>query len=106
MRQALSNLIKNAAQAITGKGEILIRTYVEGEKVMVLIRDTGCGIPPENIKRIFDPFFTTKPVGSGTGLGLWIVSTLIHSHGGTIAIDSEVGKGTAVTIALPTEIQQ
>jgi len=67
----------------------------------VEIEDTGCGIPPENLKRIFDPFFTTKTVGKGTGLGLWISAMIIHKYSGTINVESTVGKGTKFTIQLP-----
>lgn len=66
----------------------------------------GPGIPAENLGRIFDAFFTTKPSETGTGLGLSITRSIIEDHGGTISVDSEVGKGTTFTIDLPyaTEI--
>ena len=77
----------------------LSRPEVEADRVAVEIRDTGCGISPEVQRRIFEPFFTTKE--SGTGLGLSIVSGIISSYGGTIDVDSEVGRGTTFTIRLP-----
>ncbi|MEK6607399.1 MAG: ATP-binding protein [Myxococcota bacterium] len=103
--QVFLNLLLNAAQAIpegdAAKNEIRVTTRTEGERVVVELRDTGGGIPPEVLGRIFDPFFTTKPVGVGTGLGLSICHNLVTSLGGEIAVDSQVGRGTTVRIALP-----
>ena len=65
------------------------------------INDSGCGIPDAIRERIFDAFFTTKPAGEGTGLGLDIVRKIVEKHGGRIAVDSEVGRGTTFTVALP-----
>lgn len=101
LNQVFMNLLVNAAQAISEKGEIHIATRTEGETVIVTISDTGCGIPPENIHRIFDPFFTTKEVGKGTGLGLHVAYNVIRKHNGTIAVESTPGKGTTFTIRLP-----
>jgi signal transduction histidine kinase len=72
------------------------------KKVLMRVADNGIGIPPENLSRVFDPFFTTKPAGAGVGLGLSLCQRIILANFGTIRIDSEVGKGTAVTICLPT----
>jgi len=69
--------------------------------VEVRFSDTGCGIPQENLSRIFDPFFTTMPVGVGTGLGLSIAYSIVRQHGGTIGVESEVGKGSVFTVRLP-----
>jgi len=69
--------------------------------VEVRFSDTGCGIPQENLSRIFDPFFTTMPVGVGTGLGLSIAYSIVRQHGGTIGVESEVGKGSIFTVQLP-----
>jgi two-component system, NtrC family, sensor kinase len=101
IKQVFVNLLVNASHAIPERGEITLRTIVDGERVLIAIGDTGTGIPPENLKRIFDPFFTTKPVGKGTGLGLWICSTIIEKHRGTLTVESELGKGTTFTITLP-----
>lgn len=98
MKLAFVHLLRNAAQATDHAGEIRVSTSAEGRRVCATIRDTGCGIPPENLTRVFNPFFTTKPVGKGVGLGLWIVSTIVHSAKGTVSIDSEVNKGTTVTL--------
>ena len=77
---------------------------VKGKKrVLLQIRDTGYGIDEANFHHIFDPFFTTKNEGEGTGLGLSIVYNIIQKHHGNIQVNSEVGKGTEVIIALPIE---
>ena len=102
IKQVLVNLLVNASHAIEDKGIIKIKTYSYKESVYVKIQDSGSGILEENIKKIFDPFFTTKPVGKGTGLGLWISSSIIEKHGGTISVESEIGKGSTFTIKLPT----
>jgi CheY-like chemotaxis protein len=81
--------------------EIRIRTYEEAGQVVIAIRDTGSGIPPEVQRRLFTPFFTTKPVGVGTGLGLAISHRIVTAMNGTITFESEVGKGTEFRIALP-----
>lgn len=101
LNQAFMNIMLNAVQAIEGQGEIAIRTWLDDKNICISIADTGCGIPPENIKRIFEPFFTTKPVGKGTGLGLSIAYDIITKHHGEIKVDSEMGKGTTFTIAIP-----
>ncbi len=67
----------------------------------ITITDTGCGIPESDLQRIFDPFFTTKGVGKGTGLGLSVSHGTIEAHGGTIEVESTVGKGTEFRIYLP-----
>jgi signal transduction histidine kinase len=101
IKQALMNLILNAAQAIEGNGNIrLITQHIDGE-VVIRIEDDGCGIPDEFIDRIFDPFFTTKPVGVGTGLGLAITFGIIERHGGEIVVLSKPDQGTSIRVHLP-----
>jgi signal transduction histidine kinase len=63
--------------------------------------DDGVGIPPENRDKIFSPFFTTKPPGQGTGLGLAICHGIVSAHGGEVLVESEVGRGTRISVALP-----
>ena len=101
INQVFLNLITNAADAIDDQGEVLIRSWTENDQVSVSIADTGCGIPDDVMDKIRDPFFTTKSVGKGTGLGLSIVDRIIESHGGELKIESEVGKGTVITVTLP-----
>ncbi|KPJ60977.1 MAG: histidine kinase, partial [Planctomycetes bacterium DG_23] len=90
-----------ACQAIEGKGEITLKTAQKSGNVLVLISDTGKGIPTENMDKIFEPFYTTKPAKEGTGLGLSIVRGIIENHGGKISVQSQVGKGTIFTVSLP-----
>jgi signal transduction histidine kinase len=99
--QVFLNLLANAAQAITGPGEIAIETRVEDGVAVVRVSDTGAGIAPDVMGRIFDPFFTTKPVGEGTGLGLSISYEIVKKHGGEIRAESPPGGGAVFTIRLP-----
>jgi len=101
LNQVWMNLLANAAQAITGNGEVHIITRLEDNWAVVVISDSGCGIPAELVARIFDPFFTTKPVGEGTGLGLSISYGIIDRHDGTIEVVSTPGVGTTFTIRIP-----
>jgi len=108
IQQVLLNLLYNAADA-TQSEDGTIRVITEnkcrqkGECPWITIRvlDNGIGIPREHLERVFDPFFTTKTAGSGVGLGLSLCQRIILSNKGTIRVDSELGKGTQVTIVLP-----
>jgi signal transduction histidine kinase len=110
IQQVLINLIFNAADASQHRGGI-IRIVTENQagrdnggrikKVLMRVADNGIGIPPEHLSRVFDPFFTTKAAGAGVGLGLSLCQRIILANLGTIRIDSEIGKGTAVSICLP-----
>jgi signal transduction histidine kinase/ligand-binding sensor domain-containing protein len=104
LNQVFMNIISNAYQAIPETGEIFIRTFCEKNNVVVVIADTGTGMPEHVRKRIFEPFFTTKNVGAGTGLGLSISYGIIKDHQGTITVDSKQGKGTTFTIRLPINL--
>ena len=97
------NLMDNAADAMTEGGTLTVeaRPSRDGNSVVVQVRDTGCGIPAENIKQIFSPFFSTKPLGQGTGLGLSIAYGIVKMHRGTIQVESKVGEGTTFTVTLP-----
>lgn len=101
INQVFLNLISNAAQAIDGEGRITLHTRHERDRVVVRIRDTGCGMDAETRERIFDPFYTTKPVGEGTGLGLAICYRIVSEHGGRIVVASAPGKGTEFAVVLP-----
>ncbi len=102
LNQVFMNMIVNSVQAITNPmGEIVITTDQVPGGVRIKIRDNGCGIEKKNQSKIYDPFFTTKEVGKGTGLGMNVVYNIVQKHNGTIALWSEVGKGTEFTIVLP-----
>ena len=99
LHQAFLNFLSNAEYAIDERGEILIRTKKERDKVVIEISDNGVGIPKEHLRKISDPFFTTKEVGKGTGLGLSISYKIIESHNGRVSVDSKEGEGTKFTIS-------
>lgn len=101
LNQVWTNLLDNAADAVKPEGKICIRTFRDDGQVVVAIRDTGKGIPPEAQARIFEPFFTTKGVGSGTGLGLMISNRIVADrHGGEIEFESKPGL-TEFRVRLP-----
>jgi signal transduction histidine kinase len=119
IHQVLVNLLTNALAATPEGGEAVIHvaarpaTQDEAEvgkrsvgappatMVTVAVRDTGCGMPAEDLRKAFTPFFTTKAVGTGTGLGLFLSRETVQAHGGHLSIESEVGKGTTVMLSLP-----
>jgi PAS domain S-box-containing protein len=101
LNQVFRIILLNAVQAIPEQGIIRLVTGSDHDNISVRIQDNGIGIPPEHLGRIFDPFFTTKPVGSGTGLGLYLAYGIVHKHGGRINVISEPGKGSAFTVVLP-----
>ncbi|MFH1772505.1 MAG: ATP-binding protein [Candidatus Omnitrophota bacterium] len=121
MEQVFINIILNSSQSMPEGGEIVIKTYTgnygvlqsgtekqslnsraAGNTVIICeVIDTGIGIPKNFLSKVFEPFFSTKPSGEGTGLGLAITKSILKKHKGTINIESEEGKGTKVTIALP-----
>ncbi|HET6411210.1 MAG TPA: ATP-binding protein [Anaeromyxobacter sp.] len=105
--QVATNLLLNAAQAIPEgapqEHEVLVSTALERSKVVLRVRDTGCGIPVEVQSRVFEPFFTTKPRGVGTGLGLPISAEIVRLHGGEIRFSSVPGQGSTFEVVLPEE---
>ncbi|HTU01601.1 MAG TPA: ATP-binding protein, partial [Candidatus Sulfotelmatobacter sp.] len=105
LEQVFQNILKNSLDAMPDGGKITIamgtRARADGSEVEVRIADTGVGIPPDDLPRIFDPFFTTKDVGKGTGLGLSVSYGIVRAHGGTIQVQSQVGKGSLFTVSLP-----
>ena len=106
MRQIFLNLLTNAGDAMSQGGILITRVKsVDPENgvrgVRIELADSGSGITPADLKRIWEPFFTTKLEGKGTGLGLAITRRAIEAHHGTISIDSQLEKGTTVTIFLP-----
>lgn len=111
IRQVLINLIRNAQDAMEAGGVMTLRTSAvtewtdgaERETLRIRVSDTGCGIAPEHLSQIFDPFFSTKPPEKGTGLGLCVSYSIVSMYHGTIDVESEVGLGTTVVVALPVE---
>lgn len=101
LRQAITNLILNAQQAMPEGGVLSLRTDTLPGRVRLHVQDSGTGIPAEIRHRVFDIYFSTKP--SGTGLGLPITKKIVEEHGGTITIQSEPGRGTCVTLDFPHE---
>jgi len=106
LQQMLLDLLNNSLWAIKKKGDsgtiTLTTDYeVENKIVVLLISDTGIGIPKENLEHIFEPFFTTKEIGEGTGLGLAIVYDIIKRHAGTVEVESQVNVGTTFRIKFP-----
>jgi len=120
IHQIVMNLATNAALAMPEGGRIEIRldqvdldeTFVAGHPrtavgrfVRLTVRDTGCGIPPENMRRIFEPLYTTRPKGQGTGLGLAVVHGIVADHRGFVTVSSEVGKGATFEVFFPLHEQ-
>ncbi len=103
LKQVVMNLVMNARQAMTTTGKITVSTRYDSKnhKVMVMVADTGSGIPPHVVTRIFDPFFTTKPTGQGTGLGLSVSYGIVKEHGGEITVYSEPDNGSQFSMILP-----
>ncbi|HVO68387.1 MAG TPA: PAS domain S-box protein [Syntrophales bacterium] len=102
MREKKGDLKVSLAPAEISKGDILTNhDLIPGKYLKLTVSDTGCGIDPSIIDRIFDPFFTTKKPGEGTGMGLSVVHGILKSYGGTITVDSEVGRGTDFHIYMP-----
>nr|WP_301308830.1 response regulator [Pseudomonas migulae] len=116
LESALLNLVINARDAMPGGGNLVVSTanqYLDGDfteahinlepgdYVVLKVADTGCGMPQSTINRAFDPFFTTKPIGQGTGLGLSMIYGFSKQSRGHVAIQSEVGEGTTVSLFLP-----
>jgi signal transduction histidine kinase len=99
LKQALLNLIKNAAAAMPGGGKLTVRTGHKDDEAFISVLDTGTGIPEENLSKIFEPYFTTKATGSG--LGLTLVFKIVREHQGEISVKSREGEGTCFTISLP-----
>jgi CheY-like chemotaxis protein len=105
LRESLTNLIFNAVDAMPSGGTITLGTRSDGPNVRINVTDTGTGMTEEQAARCLEPFFSTKG-DKGTGLGLAVVYGIIQRHGGTISIQSEVGKGTTFSLVLPATDQK
>jgi len=99
--QVLVNLAVNAIQAMPDGGPLTVEAYTDNDCVILAVEDCGVGMMPEAARRAFEPFFTTKDVGVGTGLGLSVVHGIVTSHGGTVRVQSEPGKGSRFEVRLP-----
>jgi signal transduction histidine kinase len=100
LNQVWTNIIDNAIDAMSGKGELRVRTYRQDSCAVIEIRDNGPGIPPEIQPHIFEPFFTTKGVGEGTGLGLDTAQRIVKKHRGSIHVSSSA-RETCFQVWLP-----
>ena len=100
LNQVFTNILINACQAIEGEGTITITTDFADNNLIVKIKDTGLGIPQNQLDKIFTAGFTTKSSGVGTGLGLAICTKIIEKHKGKISVNSEVGKGSEFIITI------
>jgi two-component system NtrC family sensor kinase len=105
LNQVLMNVIANAIDSIEGRGKVTLTTMQQDGHFVIVVRDTGKGIPEEIRGKVFEPFFTTKPVGHGTGLGLAISYGIVKAHQGSIEFSSEPGKGTEFMLRIPTELR-
>ncbi len=105
INQMLVNLMRNGLQSISGHGVVEVSTqFVAPQEVLLVVRDTGSGIPANVLENLFNPFFTTKP--DGTGLGLAICQQIAGDHGGSIGVESQVGHGTVFSISFPAPRNQ
>jgi signal transduction histidine kinase len=104
LKEVFLNIVSNAGEAMPGGGKVEVASkFLDGaaNSIEVMVRDTGQGIPPENLDKIFMPFFTTKKIGQGTGLGLAIAYGIVKMHRGAIDVKSKVGEGTTFWVKLP-----
>ena len=99
MKQAFLNLLKNAKEAMEDGGLLTVTTALSGDRVIISIQDSGCGIPQDHLEKVFEPYWTTKP--NGSGLGLLLVFKIIREHGGDISVHSLPGTGARFDITLP-----
>lgn len=104
LKHILLNLFSNSNDAMKGGGTLLVKGYYEDEKVIIEVSDTGCGMDENTLKQLFNPFYTTKEVGSGTGLGLYIVYNEVQKMNATIKVESSLRSGTVFTIVLPIKM--
>lgn len=103
LRQVLVNLLTNAVHAIGTEGSITISLRNFEDQIVIMVKDSGVGIPGENMDKIFEPFFSTKSPGKGTGLGLFVTRSIIEKLGGSVEVESEVGNGSLFIIRLPKQ---
>lgn len=105
LNQAFHAILSNAARAISGRGRILIRTSLDNGQLLIEVSDTGCGIPPGELREIFVPRFLNEDGRVRAGLGLFIAYNVVKRHRGDIDVESEVGRGSKFTISLPLDLE-
>ncbi|MCL5103276.1 MAG: HAMP domain-containing histidine kinase [Armatimonadetes bacterium] len=103
LRQVFTNLIANALKAMPQGGKLTVTALAQEQNVEIRFRDTGCGMAQKHTAQIFDPLFTTNPAGEGTGMGLPISRYIVEQHNGTIAVESEVNRGSTFIVSLPSK---
>ena len=101
LKQVVVNLVVNSIHAMPGGGMLTVVIRRDDSSAIIEVQDTGMGMTEEVVDQIFNPFFTTKDVGEGTGLGLCVVHGIVTAHGGTIDVESEVGRGSRFTVRFP-----
>ena len=102
--QALRGLVKNAQEATgAGGGAVRLRVDAAADGVVFAVEDQGTGIPAGNLERLGEPFFTTKPAGTGMGLGVFLARAVAERLGGSLRVDSTLGRGTVAVLTLPLE---
>ncbi len=106
IRQVLLNILINALDHLPQSGTVSVAAERGKDQALVSVRDSGCGIPPENLRKVFEPFFTTKSGGKGTGLGLAICQKIIDSHRGRIVVSSRIGEGSTFTFSIPFDVRE
>jgi len=99
LKQCIINMVKNSMEAMPGGGQLTLRCSLRRDAVIIELADTGHGIPPENLDQVFNPFFSTKD--KGAGLGLAMTKKILDEIGGSVELESEVGKGTVVRLVMP-----
>jgi signal transduction histidine kinase len=104
LRRAILNLVQNALDAMPQGGTLTLRGEGTATQVQLQVRDTGNGIPAEQLPHIFEPLYTTKP--EGTGLGLYLMQEIVAAHGGKVMVESVVGQGTTFTLTLPRAVKR
>jgi two-component system sensor histidine kinase HydH len=104
LKQVLLNLVINSIQAMDGSGVIALSAARQKQKVLIQVKDEGCGVHPEHLGKIFDPFFTTKE--NGTGLGLSVVHQIVEQHGGLLTAQNNPDRGMTVSVLLPVRSEK
>jgi two-component system sensor histidine kinase RegB len=106
LAQALRGLVKNAQEAARAGEPVHLRVQTTSARLIFSVEDRGAGIPAETLDRLGEPFFTTKPAGMGMGLGIFLARAVAERLGGSLQIDSRIGKGTVAELSLPIDTKR